>query len=133
MHCRGALPSGASPKAYCTAGGLRAWAAKRISAALAQVQLPQLALERVVIRNGDLWATLTGEAVPRHVQNVDLKLRLGRDYRTLTLDISGAPLADARVQWAGSQEMTIVMPAQEEAMSAKLRACLWTLPIIHPT
>ena len=51
---------------------------------------PQLALERVVIRNGDLWATLTGEAVPRHVQNVDLKLRLGRDYRTLTLDISGA-------------------------------------------
>ncbi len=71
------------------AGGLRAWAAKRISATLSTVRPPQLALERMVIRNGDLWATLTGEAIPRHIQNVNLQLKLGRDYRTLTLDITG--------------------------------------------
>lgn len=73
----------------CAAGGLRAWAAKRISATLSQVGPPQLALERMVIRNGDLWATLTGEAIPRHIQNVNLQLKLGRDYRTLMLDITG--------------------------------------------
>ena len=71
------------------AGGLRAWAAKRISSTLTNIQAPQLALEHVVIRKGDLWATVTGEAIPRHVQNVDMKLKLGRDYRTLTLDITG--------------------------------------------
>ena len=73
----------------CPAAGLRAWAAKHISATLAQVRLPQLALERVAIRNGDLWATLTGEAIPRHVEGVNLQLKLGRDYRTRTLDLSG--------------------------------------------
>ncbi len=42
-----------------------------------------------MVRNGDLWATLTGEAIPRHIQNVNLQMKLGRDYRTLTLDITG--------------------------------------------
>ena len=77
----------------CPAGGLRAWAAKRISGVLSRVRPPQLALEAVVIRKGDLRATLTGETIPRHIQNVDLKLKLGRDYRTLTLDVSGTSTA----------------------------------------
>ena len=83
------IPSAMMLSLRPVAGGLRAWAAKRISSALSNIQAPQLALEHVVIRKGDLWATLTGEAIPRHVQNVDLKLKLGRDYRTLTLDITG--------------------------------------------
>ena len=74
-------------------GGVRAWAARRISAALAQVRPPQVALHAVRVRRGHLWATLTGEGVPRHVQNVDLALRFGRDYNNLTLDITGARAA----------------------------------------
>lgn len=71
-------------------GGVRAWAARRISAALQRVRPPQVALHRVHIRGGHLWATLTGEGAPRHVQDVDLLLRFGRDYSSLTLDITGA-------------------------------------------
>lgn len=71
-------------------GGVRAWAAKRIGAVLASLQPPDVALNVVSIRGGDLYATLTGESIPRRVQNIDLKLRLGRDYRSLTLDLTGA-------------------------------------------
>ena len=70
-------------------GGVRAWAAKRISAVMSSVRPPALALDAVTIRSGDLWATLTGEEIPRHVENVDLRLRLGRDYHSLSLDIVG--------------------------------------------
>ena len=78
---------------HCRAGnmgGVRAWAAGKIAGVLSAWHPPQLALEALHIRNGDLWASLTGEAIPRHIQNVDLSLRLGRDYRSLTLDITGA-------------------------------------------
>ena len=88
------------------AGGLRAWAAKHISGTLANIQAPQLALEHVVIRKGDLWATVTGEAIPRHVQNIDLKLKLGRDYRTLTLDITGLLLPHVLSRFKSSSGLT---------------------------
>jgi hypothetical protein len=71
-------------------GGVRAWAAKRINQAIASLKPPAVALDVLTIRNGDLWAMLTGEDIPRHVQNLDLRLRLGRDYRSLALDIIGA-------------------------------------------
>ena len=90
------------------AGGLRAWAAKRISSTLSNIQAPQLALEHVVIRRGDLWATVTGEAIPRHVQNVDLKLKLGRDYRTLALDITGLLLPHVIGRSDTSSALTLI-------------------------
>ncbi len=70
-------------------GGVRAWAAKRIGALVKSLKPPDVALNAVSMRGGDLYATLTGEAVPRHVQNIDLKLRFGRDYRSITLDLNG--------------------------------------------
>ncbi len=80
------------PAAAGSMGGVRAWAAGKIAGLLSAWRPPQLALEALHVRNGDLWASLTGEAIPRHIQNVDLSLRLGRDYRSLTLDITGARL-----------------------------------------
>jgi hypothetical protein len=70
-------------------GGVRAWAAKRIGALVKSLKPPDVALNVVSLRGGDLYATLTGEAVPRHVQNIDMKLRFGRDYHSLTLDLTG--------------------------------------------
>ncbi len=71
-------------------GGVRAWAAKRIGALVTSLKPPDVALAAVTLRGADLHATLTGESIPRHVQNIDLKLRFGRDYRSLTLDLTGA-------------------------------------------
>lgn len=71
-------------------GGVRAWAAKRIGALVSSLKPPDVALAAVTLRGADLHATLTGESIPRHVQNIDLKLRFGRDYRSLTLDLTGA-------------------------------------------
>ena len=105
------------------AGGLRAWAAKHINAVLSKVQPPQLALEHVAIRNGDVWVTFTGEAIPRHIQNVDMKLKLGRDYHTLTLDVTGGSIS--QLSTSGFCQVTLITHSAEATFSraAHLSCC----------
>ena len=43
------------------------------------------------MRNGILLAHIAGEPVPRRIQNINFNLRLGRDYRSLALDLQGMP------------------------------------------
>ena len=76
----------------------------------------------MVIRNGDLWATLTGEAIPRHIQNVNLQLKLGRDYRTLTMDITGGSAPFEMVQASVRNPFLRVFPPS--CMSRRLGFCL---------
>ncbi|CAL8466123.1 g5659 [Coccomyxa elongata] len=87
-------------------GGVRAWAAKRIGALVSSLKPPDVALAAVTLRGADLHATLTGESIPRHVQNIDLKLRFGRDYRSLTLDLTGV----AHERDSASDKCTMINP-----------------------
>ena len=59
--------------------------------ALAQLKPPEIALDSVTIRNGILLAHIAGEPVPRRIQNINFNMRLGRDYRSLALDLQGMP------------------------------------------
>lgn len=72
-------------------GGVRAWVAAKLSGAFSSWRPPAVALDRLTIRGGLLEAHVMGEAQPRRVQDVNLTLGLGSDYKSLTLDVAGAP------------------------------------------
>lgn len=71
--------------------GLRAWATARLRGALRSWRPPAVGVDRLTIRGGLLEARVMGEAQPRRMQDVAMTLRLGADYRALTLDVAGAP------------------------------------------
>ena len=72
-------------------GGVRAWVAAKLNGAFSSWRPPAVALDRLTIRGGLLEAHVMGEAQPRRVQDVSLSLGLGSDYKSLTLDVAGAP------------------------------------------
>lgn len=72
-------------------GGVRAWVAAMINGAFSSWRPPAVALDRLTIRGGLLEAYVMGEAQPRRVQDVNLTLGLGSDYKSLTLDVAGTP------------------------------------------
>ena len=49
----------------------------------------QTSVRRIVIRDGQLQATVAGEATPRRFEHVDATLRLGRGYSSIHLDLHG--------------------------------------------
>lgn len=51
--------------------------------------MPDVGVESVRLRGGELQATLTGEPIPRRISGVDLTVRLSSDYRNMTLDVAG--------------------------------------------
>ncbi|KAK9840821.1 hypothetical protein WJX81_007219 [Elliptochloris bilobata] len=70
-------------------GGVRAWVAAKIDGVLRSWHPPAVALDRLTIRGGELEAFVTGEVQPRRVQDVNLTLSLGSDYKSLTLEVAG--------------------------------------------
>ena len=81
--------SAAAPAGAGAGGGVRAWAAAKIEGALRSWRPPAVAVDRVTIRGGSLEAYVTGEVQPRRVQDVAMTLGLGRDYKSLTLEVNG--------------------------------------------
>lgn len=56
---------------------------------LSNFQAPEVALDSLAIRQSEVNAWVAGETVPRHYEQVNALLRLGRDYQRLELDVSG--------------------------------------------
>ena len=52
---------------------------------------PQVGVECIRIRNGELAAHMVGEPIPRRISHVDLTVRLSNDYADMVLHVSGMP------------------------------------------
>ncbi|KAL3160063.1 hypothetical protein ABBQ38_009778 [Trebouxia sp. C0009 RCD-2024] len=67
---------------------LQRWIGQFGSAVLSNFQAPEVALDSLAIRQSEVNAWVAGETVPRHYEQVNALLRLGRDYQRLELDVS---------------------------------------------
>lgn len=66
---------------------------------LSNFQAPEVALDSLAIRQSEINAWVAGETVPRHFEQVDALLRLGRDYQRLELSVSGVCVTQAVLTW----------------------------------
>lgn len=74
--------------------GVKVWLQQKWAAARSQLKAPSVALDSVCITQGHLRAHITGEPVPRHFEQVHMSLRLGRDYKSLAIDLQGTAFPD---------------------------------------
>lgn len=73
---------------------MKVWLQQKWAAARSQLKAPSVALDSVCITQGHLRAHITGEPVPRHFEQVHMSLRLGRDYKSLAIDLQGTAFPD---------------------------------------
>lgn len=70
--------------------GFGKWLAQQLGPFFRNVKWPQVGVESLRIKNGELAAHMVGEPVARRVSSVDLTLRLSNNYADMVLDVSGA-------------------------------------------
>ena len=109
-------------------GGVRAWVAAKLNGAFSSWRPPAVALDRLTIRGGLLEAHVMGEAQPRRVQDVNLTLGLGSDYKSLTLDVAGAPACLVTVTQVYRHIYSRAGWAQRPVLFAKFKQ---SLPIVR--
>ena len=68
---------------------LQKWLGQWGRAVLSNVGTPEVALDRITVRDGQLNMWVAGESVPRQFEQVDYTVALGRDYQDLDLALSG--------------------------------------------
>lgn len=68
---------------------LQKWLGQWGRAILTNVGTPEIALDSVTVRDGQLNMWVAGESVPRQFEQVDYTVALGRDYQDLDLALSG--------------------------------------------
>eukprot|EP00884_Botryococcus_braunii_P001435 jgi/Botrbrau1/11292/Bobra.0038s0058.1 len=81
------------------------WLERKLVPVVQRLQ-PEVAVEALSIRHGELKAYFVGEPIPRVINDVDLRLRLGPNYQTLKLDIFG----NAQMRDAASNKCTMPSP-----------------------
>ena len=69
--------------------GLTTWLWKGIKPAFSHVRLPEIGVDALHIRNGELAAKMVGEPISRRISNVDLSVRLSNNYHDMVLDMTG--------------------------------------------
>ena len=69
--------------------GVKDWLQRKWAAARSQLKAPSVAVDTVSITQGHLRAHITGEPVPRHFEQLHMSLRLGRNYKSLAVDLQG--------------------------------------------
>ena len=74
---------------------MKDWLQRKWAAARSQLKAPSVAVDTLFITQGHLRAHITGEAVPRHFEQVHMSLRLGRNYKSLAVDLQGTALSPA--------------------------------------
>ena len=70
---------------------LQRWIGQYGGAVLAKLRPPEVVIDSLALRQSEVNAWVAGETVPRHYEQVNAVLRLGRDYQSLQLDVSGVP------------------------------------------
>ena len=68
---------------------LQKWLGQWGRAVLSNVGTPEMALDSITVRDGQLNMWVAGESVPRQFEQVDYTVALGRDYQDLDLALSG--------------------------------------------
>ena len=81
---------------------MKDWLQRKWAAARSQLKAPSVAVDTVSITQGHLRAHITGEAVPRHFEQVHMSLRLGRNYKSLAVDLQGTALPCSA--WGGRMQ-----------------------------
>ncbi|KAK9804274.1 hypothetical protein WJX72_004315 [[Myrmecia] bisecta] len=76
------------PSSAAASSTVRSWLGGQWARLTAHLTVPQLAVDRIIVRNGTLDALFCAEQEPRHFDQIDLALDLGRDYHDLALKIS---------------------------------------------
>ena len=71
---------------------LQRWIGQFGSAVLSRFRPPEVAIDSLAIRQSEINAWVAGETVPRHYEQVNAVVRLGRDYQRLEMDLSGVSL-----------------------------------------
>ena len=72
---------------------MKDWLQRKWAAARSQLKAPSVAVDTVSVTQGHLRAHITGEPVPRHFEQVHMSLRLGRNYKSLAIDLQGTAFA----------------------------------------
>lgn len=65
------------------------WLWQQVKPLVQNVRLPQVGVESVRIRRGELSATMAGEPIPRRISDVNCTVRFSDEYRNLVLDVAG--------------------------------------------
>lgn len=68
---------------------LQRWLGQWCKAVLSKVGLPEIALDSVVVRDGQVSMWVAGESIPRQFEQADYTVALGRDYQELDFKLSG--------------------------------------------
>ena len=77
---------------------LQRWLGQWCKAVLSKVGLPEIALDSVVVRDGQVSMWVAGESIPRQFEQADYTVALGRDYQDLDFTLSG--MSAVVVSWS---------------------------------
>lgn len=72
--------------------GFGKWLSQQLGPVVRNTKWPQVGVESIRIKNGELAAHMVGEPVPRRISSVDLTLRLSNNYADMVLDVAGVVL-----------------------------------------